>query len=247
MPVAPSGTLSIAIDALRTLISNVVYFQTWTGAASQAAALKQIFTGEMGSAIQSVTIAGGVITVVTRDQHPFAPAQVIEIEGASLGAESAVDIDGAQTIVATPTPNSFTLNTALPNQGPWYPDGSVVLPAARPLVCISEEDDSLNYQEIADATSLVNGALEVLIDANISQANQQNSYNALYEMKNAFAQLCDGMMAIAGTDIGGVPMMYLRGVTVVAAPKFIDGAEHADNTVRYERWQALIRVTWGLE
>src|SRR5437763_1490595 len=98
--VVPAGPLSIAVDALRTLIANVPAFQTWTGTANAAAALNRIFTGEVGWPMISAVVAGGTLTVTTRQPHSVSVADRITLEGAAIGVESVLDVSGTYTVTA---------------------------------------------------------------------------------------------------------------------------------------------------
>lgn len=51
MPVTPAGMLSLPLANLRTALSRCVAFQTWTGAANEAAALAYISLVEKGSSL----------------------------------------------------------------------------------------------------------------------------------------------------------------------------------------------------
>lgn len=241
--VTPIGPLAVAADSLRTLISNVPFFQTWVGAANAAAALPSIFTGELGVPITSVTVSGGVATITTREQHPVSSGQMFTIEGAAAGPESGLGLTGRQTAINT-TGTSLTFATSNPDQPAVYPDYLLLLPAVRPLAIVCERDDGLNSTSVGTGgASILAGVLDILIEADVSSTYVYDSRNALMEARNAYGQFVQGLMNTQETG----DLMYLGKVEPVSGPNFTSRAESDDNALRYERWRALVRVTWGLE
>lgn len=242
MPVTPTGPLSVAVDALRTLVSSIPFFQTWVGAGSQAAALASVFSGAIGWPIASIAIAGGVLTVTTREKHTILNGATVELAGASIGAQSQADIAGPQTVTGV-TSNAFTAATALPDLLTIYPDQATVLPAVRPLAVVCESDDGLRLASVGTGGAYSgSGALEILLEADVSAGYLNDYTNALYEARNAYGQFCEGLMATAGTG----DLMILNEISPVAGPEFTNRAEQ-DSANRFERWRALMKVTWGLE
>lgn len=241
--VAPAGPVSVAVDGLRTLIANIPFFQTWTGAPDAATALNSIFVGEVGYPIVSIMIAGGVATVTTRDVHQIAAGATVTLQGASIGAESTVSLDGTPTVVSV-TADSFTFATLLPDQTTLLPDQAFVFAGTRPIAVVSEGEDSVHSDSIGTGgASVYAGAVEILLEADVSAQYQNDSRNALFEARNAFGQFIQGLAATQGT----LDLMCTNRIEPISGPEFTSRTEQDDNTVRFERWRALIRVTWGLD
>lgn len=243
MPVTPTGPLAVAVDALRTLISNVPYFQTWTGAANAAAALNSIFTGEVGFPILSVSIANGVCTVQTTEQHTIQVGGVIEIQGASLGAQTSEgSLDGVHTVTAV-TSNTISFTTALPAEATVYPDHAMILPQTRPLAVVCEADDGLKSDVIGTGGACIyQGSIEVLLEADVSPAYQFDPVNALYEARNAYGQFVQGLAETQGT----ADLMCLNNVEPLRGPEFTRKEEQDNGGIRFERWRAVCKVSWGV-
>jgi hypothetical protein len=240
--VTPAGPLSVALDALRSLLANVPQFQTWTGT-NATTALARIFVGEAGFAIASIVIAAGVVTVTTRDTHNFAAASTVTLAGASVGAESDVALNGAHTVAAVGS-RTFTFATALADAAEFFPDGAFIIPCARPFAVISEGDDPVRSDVIGTGGAVVyGGTAEIMIEGDVSTGYQSDSINALYEARNAYGQLLQGLAVTQGTG----DLMCLNKVESAVGPRFTNMAEQDDNSTRFERWQALIRVSWGVE
>jgi len=236
-----SGPVAVAVDALRTLIANVSYFQTWTGTADAAHALARVFTGEVGYPIASIAIAGGVLTVKTRDPHLMNVGDVVTIEGASVG-DQAIDIAGPQTIAAV-SPNSFTAATALPALAAVNPDHAFAMPCLRPYAVVCEEADPLHSEVVGTGgASIYSGAIEIILVADVSSQYVSDPRNALYEARNAYGQFIQGLATTQGT----ADLMCLNRIEPVSGPEFISKSEQNNNASRFERWRALVRVTWGM-
>lgn len=240
---AVAGPLSVALDGLRTLISNVPAFQTWTGTADAAHALLRVFTGEVGYPIASIQVAAGVITITTREPHMINAADVISIEGAASGAQGDLGIDGAKTVVSV-TSTVLTMATALADLATVYPDQAFIVPCPRPLAVVCESADGVHSSSIGGGgASIYSGTVEILLEADVSTAYQSDSKNALYEARNAFGNFVQGLAVTQGTG----DLMWLNKIEPVSGPEFTAKPEQDDNTKRFERWRALVRVTWGLD
>lgn len=241
--VTPAGPLAVAVDSLVTLISNVPFFQTWTGAGNAAAALPFIFEGEIGFPIVQASISNGVLTVQTREPHNVQAGAVVTIEGAAIGTESQLNVSGPQTVVSV-SADTLTFSVAGPNLTNVYPDGALLVPCVRPLAVVCEANDGLNGRSIGTGgASVLAGALEILIEADVSTQYQQDARNALMEARNAYGQFVQGLIETQETG----NLMFLSKVEPVSGPDFTNKADQNDNANRFERWRALVRVTWGLE
>lgn len=243
LPITPAGPLSVAIDALRTLIANVPFFQTWTATADATHALLRVFTGDVGYPILSASIAANVLTIATREPHGIQTGQVCTIEGAALGPESELSIDGPQTVLAT-SETTLTISVTLPDLAIVYPDQAFVMPSVRPITVIAESSESVHSQVIGTGgAAIYAGGIDILIEADVSVAHQHNARNALLEARNAFGQFQQGLAETQGTG----DLMCLNRIEPVSGPEFTQKPEQDDNYPRFERWRALLRVTWGLE
>jgi len=240
--VTPSGPLSVAVDALRTLLANCAQFQSWTGTADAAAALGRIFTGELGWPIVQVAIAGGVATVTTREPHSVQVGDVVTIEGASLGDQSGADLAGQATVTAV-TAASVSFATAAGAGGPYTPDGALLLPCARPFAVVVESDADLTAEVVGTGgASVYSGQLEILLEGVTSQAYWNDPVNALYEARNSHGAILQDLAATQGTG----DLMCLNSVASERGPRFVSLPEQDDNAVRFERWQSLLKATWGI-
>lgn len=242
--VVPAGPLAIAVDALRTLVANVPYFQTWTGSANAAAALLRVFTGDSGYPLSTVAIASNVVTFTTREPHGLQVGMVVTIEGASLGAESSIDLDGPQTVLSI-SQDTFTISTTLADQPTTSVEDGFVFPAVRPIAIICEsEQDPLSSKVIGTGgASVCAGSIDILVEADVSVVHQHNAFNALYEARNALGQFHQGIAETQGT----ADLMCLNSVDPVSGPEFTNKPEQDDSYPRFERWRAVLRVRWGLE
>ncbi len=239
----PAGPLAIALDAIRTLISGVPAFQTWTGAADAAHALPFIFVGEVGWPIQSITIVSHVLTIKTREPHTVSVADVVTVEGASLGDESSVTVDGEWT-VATVAGTSITATTSLADLPECFPDSAFVLPCVRPFVVICESDTPVSSTVIGTAGAAIHaGSADILLEADVSAAYVNDSRNALTEARNALGSFVQGLAETQGT----ADYACLNTVETVVSPQFVSRPEQDSNAGRFSRWKALVRVTWGLQ
>lgn len=239
----PLGPLSKTIDSLRTLIANVPFFLTWTGEATATLALNRIFIGEVGFPIKSATILANTLQLFTREPHGIQAGDVITIEGSAAGAQSGKPIAGVQTVVEV-SDTSIQIATALADETIEYPEQSFIIPCARPIIVIAEDRDALRGNVIGTGgCGVASGSLDVLMEADVSPAHSQNGRNALIEARNAYGQLIQGLIETQGT----ADYMVLRRIDPVSGPEFTAPPEHDDNTARFERWRAIVKVSWGLE
>lgn len=242
MPATVAGPIAIAIGGVETLLSNVPYFQTWTGAGSAGAALANIFLGEAGYPIASVAIASDVLTITTREEHTITIGQQVTLQGAALGAQG-LEIDGTYTVTSV-TSNSFTVAINLPDLTITYPRGGFVIPSSQPFAVLAEDTDRgmLSSPVIANATPIFNGAVEILFENSTPAQYANDPANALTQARSEFGQLFAGIALTQGT----LDYVVLSHLETVVSPTFIDAGRNADGTVRFERWQAMMRVAWGL-
>lgn len=241
--VTPAGPLAVADDALRTLIANVPAFQTWVGAGSAALALPSIFVGEVGYPIAAVSIASGFVIVRTREPHTILSGAVVEIAGAATGDQSLIDIDGPQTVTSV-TSNTIVFATAAADLADVYPDQAFVVPTVRPIAVVSEGNDGVNSTSVGTGgCSIYAGQQDILLEADVSSQYQHDNRNALTEARNAVGSFVQSLMETQG----GGDLMWLNKAEVMSGPEFTHSPEQDDSTSTYERWRALIRVTWGLE
>jgi len=243
MPYTPAGPISIAVAAAATLLANVSYFQTWCGAGSAGAAAANIFQGEVGFPVAQVSIAGDVLTVTTRETHNLTVGQTITLDGASIGPQ-ALNIAGQYTTTGV-TGAAFTAAISAPDLAATSPQGALVIPSSKPIACITEEPGggSLNSEIIGTGGACVfSGAIEILFENTIPSQYQNDPVNALTQARSELGQLAAGIAATAGTG----DFMVLNKVDIAAGADFVASSEQADSTIRFERWRALVRCTWGL-
>lgn len=240
--ITPTGPLAVSVDALRTLIANVPYFQTWTGTADAAHALLRVFTADINVQIASVAIVAGVLTISTVTPHAFLAGSTVLVAGAELGAQSGVNIDGALT-VASVTSNTLAVTTGLPDVAAFNPRECYIANGPRPLAIICETDEGLRGKSIGTGgASVFSGEIEILFEADVSGTYANDARNAIYEARNAYGQLVQGIQETQDTG----DLMVLNEVTPVSGPEFTSAVSQDDNAVRYERWRALVRVGWGV-
>jgi len=245
-----TGPISGATTALQTLIANLAWFQTWVGAGDAAEALPYIYIGEVGFPILSVTISAGTITIQTRETHNVQAAQQIELRGASLGAEASINLDGVYTVASVTSDTIVITGSAQPDLPATYADLAWVLPTPPPFVVIGVGDDAINSKAIGTGgASVFSGSIDVLLEASVSAEYQNDPLNARIEADNALGSFIQSLMqAQDGPDFaGGVACMTLNGSPRIHGVEFVAMAEQNDNTVRYERWRAMVTVSWGLD
>lgn len=241
--VAPAGPLSVAIDSLVSLIAAVPFFQAWTNTANASLAEQRIFVGEVGYPIYSAAIAAGVLTIQTREFHEIQVGNVVTIEGAGLGAEANVNLDGQWTVTAT-TPDTFTAATALPDLAVIYPQFAFVLDCVRPIAVVAEGADGLESENIGTGNPAVySGSLDILLEADASSQYANSPANALTEARNAVGNFLEGLMETQDTG----DLMVLNNAKLTSGPEFVSKAQQDDGSHRFERWRAIIRVTWGVK
>lgn len=238
------GPLLTATKALVSLIANVPSFQTWTGAADANAAALHVYDGEVGYSIQSVSITGGVATITLREQHEIGSSQVIELAGASIGPQSGLELAGQYT-VSSAAASTVLIPTTLPDtEAPVYPERAFVIPTARPFAVVCEPSESLRGESIGTGgASIVNGSLEILLEADVTEEYVTDPANALGEARAAFGNFVQDLMRTQGTG----DLMCLNSIETVSGPQFTSSAEQDNNPNRFERWRAMVRVTWGME
>ena len=240
----PLGPLAVAINAIASLLPNVPYFQSWTGTGNAGTAAGQVYTGEVGWPIASIAIADQVLSVSTRETNTIQVGQTVTLDGASIGAESPINLDGAW-VVTSASGNMFTAATDLPNAAASNPDGAFVIPSLRPFAIVSSSAKAINAViNTTGGAAIWNGEVEVLFENDVPEQYQNDPVSAVNQAQSEFGQLFLGICQTAGTGdyvvLGEMP-------ETVYEPQFLSGAEVGDNTLRFARWRALIRIPWGLK
>ncbi len=239
---ASTGPLAAALSGMVSLLANMPFFQTWTGTANATQAGAYIFDGDIGAPVASISIAANVVTVHTREVHGFNVGQSVSMEGGSIGPEGSIDIAGIKTIVAVPTLTSFTFAQTLDNDEVKNLDDAMAMPA-RPFAVVMTDDKALDVEQVGTGgVSKISGAIDVLVEADVSSQYLNDSRNALTEARNAIGDLIAGISILADDDY-----LIVARVELAQAPMFIARPEQTDNTIRFERWSAMVRVYWGLE
>ena len=232
------------IDAVKTLISNVPYFLTWTGASDSTAALNFIYTGELGWEIIGFSISSGTATVTTNGNNNVSPGDKITIEGASLGTQSGFVMVGAYTVTAS-TSNTISFAVSLADTGKeLYPEDAFVWPGIRPICCISEDSDPATPRSVGLGVTTYSGTVNVFLEANLSSGSQQDQNAATAEAREAWGNLLQGIM---DTGDGTNDYILINSAEHVSGPEFTYLPSQDSNTKRYERWRAVIALKWGLE
>jgi hypothetical protein len=240
-PVVNGGPVAQALDALRQLIANVAWFQTWVGAGDTATALGSVFLGEVGWPVTSVGVAGGVLTVTLRDVHTLMQGAKVTIEGAACGGQG-LGLDGTYTIIAVTT-TGFTVATAAPSLATSRPDFCFAFPGTRPLAVIQEAQESLRPTSIGTGgTVIFSGVAEIIIEADVATA-QNDAAAAMLEAREAYGSFVEALMEAQGTG----DLMCLNACEPVDGPTFTSRPEQDEAGIRFERWRATVKVTWGLE
>lgn len=267
---ASTGPMSAALDALKTLLSNVMYFQTWTHTANATDAAERIFIGEIGVPVATVAVSADVMTVTLREPSALTVGQAITLEGAAIGEEG-VSVAGTFAILSlgafrtiewtdengnvwldgsgnpwtyvSDEVLSFTCAVDLPDLTATPVDGVVLLPCARPFALLSDADgDPIHGETNALGSPIVGGAMDLMLEARVSRGYRNNPRNAMIEARNAFGSILLGLNELSGQG----DFIQLNRVETAVPPQFIDTAEQNDTAGRFEKWRALIRVTWGL-
>lgn len=239
----PADPMNAAIAALRILLSNVPFFQTWTNTASEDDAADRIFLGEMGFPIKEINIHSGVAIVTTREPHDIIVGNKTTISGASVGDESVINIDGTYTVTAI---TEFTLSfaTSIGDQDTAKPDGAFLIKGSRPLAVLSESDNSLSTDTVAsDGYSIYRGSIDVLLEADTSDDYSNDPVNSLFEAREAYSSIIQGLAANQGT----LDFMCINKIDSSNPPEFASYSEARTITKRFARWRAVFKVSWGLD
>ena len=243
MPVTATGPLAVAVDALRSLIANVPFFQTWTGTANPTDAGLHVFAGDIGYPISSVQISGGILTVITREPSTIQAGQVVTLEGAGIGAQSEVNITGPQTVLSV-AGTSITFSSGLGNLPLTPVDNAFVLPCGRPVAVICWDTDAVRANSVGNSgANAISGALTIYLEADVTSSYANDQQNAVYEAANNFGEFFQGLNDTAGT----ADFFVINECETVKEPEFVDMADQNSNAGRFERWAALVKVTWGFE
>ena len=239
-----AGPLAVALENLRTLIANSAWFQTWTGSANAAAALLRVVIGSVGYNIKSVALASNVATIVTHEPHNLSAGSKVTIEG--------IDdtFDGSFTVASVTDTRTFTYAKTASDVAENTVESGVVMQSQRPFVVLQEGDEGLQMRTVGSGpTSVFSGSIDIFISVAISSQYENDPRNAKIEMSNAFGEFLSALSDMSGTSSpdGSVEYMTLNTIDPVVMPSFIHHAEQRDNQVRFETWEATVRVAWGLD
>jgi hypothetical protein len=237
--VVASGPVSEALVALQTLIANSTAFQTWTSTNNATDAAKHVIIGAMGFNVASTKIVSNVATIKTHEPHCLVSGGLVLLEG--LGSP----YDGAHTVATVPDSRTFTFIYTTFDLDETEVDDGIVYQAQRPFVVLQEsEDEPLRVQTIgAGSASVVGGAIDLFLDADVSSTNQDDPRNAKVEMLNAYGNFVNALRAGSGSG----DYMLLNEIRAVVAPSFVRKSEGKNNRIRFETWEAALRVSWGVE
>lgn len=255
MPVTAAGPIADAIAGLTALLANSPYFQNWTGTANAAAAAARIFAQEAGYPIVSIAASGAALTVQTRDDHGLSVDQVVTLAGSAIGPQSALDVVGQYTVASTPTDDTFTVASAAAATSQTFADFAFVYPGALPLAFIfSPDDGALQSERNATGAGMIqSGKLEIMFEANTSGGYVNDPVNAPLEANTVVGKLVQSMQATNDTGVatwtdgdGNDLEFVANSIQLSVAPRFVTREEQDNSAIRFERWRALIEVTWGL-
>lgn len=237
----PTGPIAVAVDALRTLISNLTIFQSITGSLDAATAAMRVYYAELGVPIVSMVASGGHMVITTARPHGIANGSIVTICGASVAAQG-LDQDIENVVESVPSTTTLRVVTALAD-GTYTPDFAWLIPYGRPVAIVSEGEGGLRASTIGTGgSSVLSGTLEVLLECNVSSEYTDTPAYAQTEMRNTAGDLLRQLIQTQGTG----DFIVLNSVELVSC-EFTATAEQDDTTSRYERWRALYRCTWGLE
>lgn len=236
----PTGPIAVAVDGLRTLVSNLTIFQTITGAANAAAALGSVFYAEVGLPIVRVTTSDGSATITLARTHSIEVGDTVVVCGSSLGGQAAALLDGEHTVTQV---GALEVVVDFLEDGSYTPDRAFLIPGGRPFAVVSDGvSDALKATTIGTGgSSVLSGTLELLLEADVSSDYVNDPGYAQTEMRNTAGELLRQLIQTQGTG----DFIVLNDVELVSCD-FIPVEEHDDTAIRYERWRALIRCTWGL-
>lgn len=239
---SPTGPIAVAVAGLRTLVSNLAIFQTITGAASAAVALGNIFYGEAGLQIVRVVASGGQATVSLARLHSIQVGDTVTIQGSSLGGQSDALLDGEHTVLQVGAREVIVAYGL--DDGDHNPDHAFLIPCGRPFAIVSDSaDNGLRATTIGTGgSSVLSGSLDLFLEADVTADYAHDPHSAQTEMRNTVGELMRQLIQTQGTG----DFIVLNNVEL-ASCDFLNLAEHDDTTVRYERWRALIRCSWGLD
>jgi hypothetical protein len=224
-------------------IAHLYSFQTWCGAPNDPTQTAgHIFSGEVGHQIKSVQIASGTMTIRTKRPHGLTAPCVVVVQGVSTG-DQGINIDGAY-IAATASGSTITITTLMANAGPYHPDFALILPTSRPIIVVSEsQDNPLRGNSIGTGgASVLSGALDILIEADVDSDWVNLPTEAMRFARNLVGDFQRDLIQNQGT----ADYIVLNTCEIVSL-EFTDHAEQDDGRMRYERFRALLRCTWGLE
>lgn len=238
----PTGPIAVAVDALRTLISNLTIFQTITSAVDAPSAATRVFYAELGVPIVSVSVSGTTATIVTARPHNLTSTQPVIISGASVGGQG-FGLAGETVISSVDSATQFEVLTSAA-AGTYRPDFAWVIPGGRPYAIVSEPGEGgLRASTIGTGgASVLSGTLEILLECNVTASYVNVPAYAQTEMRNTAAEFLRQLIQTQGTG----DFIVLNSVELVSC-EFTTSAEQDDGTNRYERWRAMYRCTWGLE
>jgi len=241
----PVGPISVALDAMRTLVASLPVFQGLLDTSAVIDTLPNVFAGEVGIPIESYTVASNTVTVTTRRPHNLTTLTFATIEGASISAQSDRNISGLITVGVIPSTTTFSFSkTITDTDEPVFPDFAYVIPCQRPyaVVCESEDNPLRSASVGTGGASVLAGEIDVLIEADVSSSYINDPVFAPVEARNSAATILQQMIQMQGTG----NLIVLNSCNLVSV-EFINTSEQDSNVKRFERWRALYRVSWGLD
>ena len=245
--VTPAGPESVAIAAIQTLLSNLPFFWTWTSSNSAAEAAQSIWYADTGYAVETYALANNVLTITTTRPHNLTTSNVVQMVGAASGADSFLNINGNLNMsISSVTANTVTCPVAssATTYGPVpAPRFCMLIPNGRPIAIIRDVDDAGTGVAVAsNGASVIQGAAEIYLEADVSAGYRNDPANSYLEAKNAVGQIWQQLIETQGT----LDYVCLNEVKKLFGPKFIPSDQQTSGANTYETWGALLRCTWGL-
>jgi hypothetical protein len=113
-----------------------------------------------------------------------------------------------------------------------------------PYIQLQEVLDSIEREEVATATYLVAGEIDILVVGEIATAKKSDPQAAPDEYRDDYYDLLEGIQEQSGQANDDGTRMFVT-VSDHSGPRLIEVAEQSDNSVRYDLWQGTIRARWG--
>lgn len=271
MALTPSGPISTAINNVKTLLANVPEFQAVCGVDNATDAAKHIFTGESGNPILSIAISSGVMTVVLRDPVAVSVDQIVSIDGVSIGAQS-LNLAGQYAVLSTDAAQGVwedqlgqqwrdsngvlwkydlsemsVIRLSASNQADLEAtelNGMQLTPCKRPIVTIFPGSNPLKTNSVATGAAVIqSGTIDIIVECAVTPGYRNSQPDATTEAENTIGSIAQGLGGLQSIN----DYIPLNQIEITHAPNFGDVSQHNSNQHRFERWLAVIQVTWGLE